>query len=342
MTTRRAFARRTEGENVDQGAPPQAPQAPVLSLEMMEAKVLEFINIRQGNKSVKEYALKFTQLSKYAPSIVADSRARMSKSGGCGRSRFRQRFFKQGSSKAPPRFNNERVSNPKPQGGGSGSLLPDCAKCGRKHEGKCLVGSNACFCCGKMDHKIINYPSVGKNKGDSHRRAQPYLSSGPSGSGTSAPKQNKFYSLQIRGEQEGSLDVVTELDMLDFDVILRMDWLHSCYISIDCRTHVVKFQLPNKSVLELKGDNSMLKGEFISCLKARKMISKGCLYYLVRVREMDFETPSLESVPDFNEFSKVFLDDLSGIPLEREIDFSIDLLPDMQPISIPPYRMASV
>lgn len=29
--------------------------------------------------SVKEYALKFTQLSKYFPSMVANSRARMSK-----------------------------------------------------------------------------------------------------------------------------------------------------------------------------------------------------------------------------------------------------------------------
>ncbi|WMV25576.1 hypothetical protein MTR67_018961 [Solanum verrucosum] len=32
-------------------------------LEIMEAKVLEFINLRQGSLSVKEYALKFTQLS---------------------------------------------------------------------------------------------------------------------------------------------------------------------------------------------------------------------------------------------------------------------------------------
>jgi len=31
-------------------------------LEMREVKVLEFINLRQGNMSVKEYTLKFTQL----------------------------------------------------------------------------------------------------------------------------------------------------------------------------------------------------------------------------------------------------------------------------------------
>ena len=41
-----------------------------------------------------------------------------------------------------------------------------------------------------------------------------------------------------------------------------------------------------------------------------------------------------------NEFVDVFSKDLPGIPPEREIEFGIDLLPDTQPISIPPYRMA--
>jgi len=39
----------------------------------------EFINLPQGGLSVKEYALKFTQLSKYAPTLVADYRAKMNK-----------------------------------------------------------------------------------------------------------------------------------------------------------------------------------------------------------------------------------------------------------------------
>ncbi|WMV13557.1 hypothetical protein MTR67_006942 [Solanum verrucosum] len=66
------------------------------------------------------------------------------------------------------------------------------------------------------------------------------------------------------------------------------------------------------------------------------MISKGCIYHLVRVRDVESETTSLESVSIVNEFSKVFLDDLSGIPPKREIDIGIDHIPDTQPISIPP------
>jgi len=41
--------------------------------------VLEIINICQGSMSTKEYALKFTQLSKYAPSLIANSRIEKSK-----------------------------------------------------------------------------------------------------------------------------------------------------------------------------------------------------------------------------------------------------------------------
>ena len=49
-----------------------------IPLELREAKVQEFINLRQGNMSVREYSLKFTKLSKYAPSLVADPRVKMS------------------------------------------------------------------------------------------------------------------------------------------------------------------------------------------------------------------------------------------------------------------------
>lgn len=38
-------------------------------LELREDKVQDFINLIQGNMSVKEYLLKFTQLASYAPTM---------------------------------------------------------------------------------------------------------------------------------------------------------------------------------------------------------------------------------------------------------------------------------
>ena len=46
---------------------------------------------------------------------------------------------------------------------------------------------------------------------------------------------------------------LVELDMLDFDIILGMDWLHACFASIDCRTRVARFNFPNKPIVESKG-----------------------------------------------------------------------------------------
>ena len=48
-------------------------------LEIREAKIEEFMNLRQGSMTVKEYCLKFNQLSKYAPDQMADPRSSMSK-----------------------------------------------------------------------------------------------------------------------------------------------------------------------------------------------------------------------------------------------------------------------
>lgn len=48
-------------------------------LDMIEAKVLGFINLHQRNMSLKDYSLKIMQFSKYTPTMFVDPRARTNK-----------------------------------------------------------------------------------------------------------------------------------------------------------------------------------------------------------------------------------------------------------------------
>ena len=47
--------------------------------ERREVKVEKFINLKKGNMSVEEYSLKFTMLSKYAPSLLSNPTDEMSR-----------------------------------------------------------------------------------------------------------------------------------------------------------------------------------------------------------------------------------------------------------------------
>ncbi|WMV54907.1 hypothetical protein MTR67_048292 [Solanum verrucosum] len=246
----------------------------------------------------REYALRFTQLSKYAPSIVADRRTKMIK-------------FVSGVSHL---------------------VVKECRTTMLVHDmdiSRLMVHPQ------KIEKENI------KERSREAKRARVddgnHSHSRPSGRGRSKFQQKfsrKYFSnVTPRPNNERVSNRKPEGDGATLYFVTP-------YVAM--RIRVVKFQFPNKDILELKGGNYMPKSQFISCLKAKKMISKGFLYHLVRVIDMDFETPSLYSVPVVNEFSKVLPDDLPCIPPEWEINLGIDLLFDTQPISIPPYRMAPV
>ncbi|XP_070025556.1 uncharacterized protein [Nicotiana sylvestris] len=130
------------------------------------------------------------------------------------------------------------------------------------------------------------------------------------------------------------------LDMIDFEVILGMDWLSPYHAILDCHAKTVSLVMPRLPILEWKGSTVDIPSRVISFLKAPHMVEKGCLAYLPYVRDTTAESPTIDSVSVVREFTDVFPSDLSGMPLDCDIDFYIDLAPGTQPIYIPPYRMA--
>ncbi|MCI68404.1 cellular nucleic acid-binding protein, partial [Trifolium medium] len=49
----------------------------------------------------------------------------------------------------------------------------------------------------------------------------------------------------------------------------------------------------------------------------------------------------VEKLPIVYEFPDVFPEDISDMPPEREVEFSINLVPGTNPISMAPYRMSA-
>ncbi|XP_070050504.1 uncharacterized protein [Nicotiana tomentosiformis] len=130
--------------------------------------------------------------------------------------------------------------------------------------------------------------------------------------------------------------------MIDFDVILGMDWLSPYHVILDYHAKTVTLAMPWLSWLEWRDTLDYIPNRVVSFLKAQRMVEKGCEEYLAFVRYVSVDTPTVESVPIVRDFPNVFLAGLPGMPHDTDIDFSIDLMSGTQPISIPPYRMEPV
>ncbi|KAL0553899.1 hypothetical protein IC582_007803 [Cucumis melo] len=130
------------------------------------------------------------------------------------------------------------------------------------------------------------------------------------------------------------------LDMLDFDVILGMDWLAANHASIDCSRKEVTFNPPSMASFKFKGGGSKSLPQVISAIRASKLLSQGTWGILASVVDTREADVSLSSEPVVRDYPDVFPEELPGLPPHREVEFAIELEPGTVPISRAPYRMA--
>ncbi|GJT17507.1 putative reverse transcriptase domain-containing protein [Tanacetum coccineum] len=137
------------------------------------------------------------------------------------------------------------------------------------------------------------------------------------------------------------------VELGSFDVIIGMDWLVKYHAVIICDEKIVHIPFGNE-ILIIHGDGSNNGHEsrlnIISCTKTRKYLLKGCQVFLAHITTKKAEDKSeekrLEDVPIVRDFLEVFPEDLLGIPLTRQVEFQIDLVPGAAPVARAPYRLA--
>ena len=79
----------------------------------------------------------------------------------------------------------------------------------------------------------------------------------------------------------------------------------------------------------------------VSALRASSLLRNGCQGFLAYMVSNEKDV-SLEDIPVVRDFPDAFPDDLLDLPSEREVEFTINLVPRTNPISKAPYRMAPI
>ena len=121
--------------------------------------------------------------------------------------------------------------------------------------------------------------------------------------------------------------------MSSFDVILGMDWLSAYQAFIDCFQRRVAFLAPSGETCLFVGDRLSFPTSSLHLLHGRRGYDDYFANLLVdegRVTHGEFPLIVCE-------FVNVFPEDLPSLPPICEIEFIIDLVPGMFPISILPY-----
>ncbi|XP_059290859.1 uncharacterized protein LOC132044383 [Lycium ferocissimum] len=275
-----------------------------LPAEVCRARADEFLLFRQNNMSVQEYSLKFNSLSRYTPTLVAEMEDRVH------------------------RFVTGLVPH----------LIKDCMTAS-------LQGGMDIARIQAYDQNLEDLEHQQRTEQDPNRgRYKRAGSAGYSGAyqegSTSAPagrgrgrgqtsgsssSKNRIYALTGRRDLESSSDVVTGiLSICSYDVYALID--PDFTLSYITPYIADKFGIKPEYLVKPFLVSTPIRQPVVARRIYRKCVVMIC------GRETFADLVELEM--------DVFLNELLGLPLEREIEFAIDVHPGTQPISIPPYHMS--
>ncbi|XP_028802839.1 uncharacterized protein LOC114758009 [Neltuma alba] len=131
----------------------------------------------------------------------------------------------------------------------------------------------------------------------------------------------------------------TTLDLIcmpfcDIDIVLGLNWLSSQNILLDCKSKTLI--LPTRELTP----TAEVKLNMILAARADKWLRQGCQGYMVFFLVKAETEEGILNILVVWEFLEVFSTEISRLPLKREIEFAIDLVPGTNAISKALYWMA--
>ncbi|GAU21686.1 hypothetical protein TSUD_242580 [Trifolium subterraneum] len=238
-----------------------------------------------------------------------------------------------------------------------------CYKCGEMgHKSfECPKKVDKCFNCGKLGHRsdVCDWKPTCFNCGEEGHKSpackKPKKTMGKvfalnGGNADQVDNLIREMSGRMEIETPASGSVTTRLVCLDcpvtvfdrhfgmdlvciqlsgIDVIFGMNWLIFNQVHINCCEKTVIFPKPEESF------QLMSKKEVVESLK-----EPGEMFALFASLKLD-EIVKMDELPVVCEFPDVFPEDISDVPPEREVEFTVDLVPGTSPISMAPYRMSA-
>jgi hypothetical protein len=200
------------------------------------------------------------------------------------------------------------------------------------HHVSILIDSGASHC--YIDPKIVDRLHLEKSKLEKSSLVQ-------LATGTKRRINEVVRSCPINMNGVGTIVDMNIIPLGSYDILIGMDWLDKHHVVLDCHNKTF-------TCLDEEGKQSIVKGiprpisiRDISALQLKRCFRKGCQLYAAHVEEPEkTKGPSLEDFSVLQEFEDVF-QEIPGFPPKREIDFSIDLVPGVSPVSKTPYIMST-
>ncbi|XP_020997196.1 uncharacterized protein LOC110280477 [Arachis duranensis] len=124
------------------------------------------------------------------------------------------------------------------------------------------------------------------------------------------------------------------LPLCGLEVLLGLDWLSKYHVFLDCYERTVVILSNGLDIKPFLCHTLYLNSVRVT------LDGSDCEGYVLLAASSNVSELSLERIRVVKEFPNVFPDDIPEFPPQREIEFSIELVPGTGPISIAPYRMS--